>query len=127
MKIVDSRTKNDINMKLGSVSNLEKRKKLQLQCHAHPPCRVFPTGGMGESPFTCRKFAHPHSLNLYSSLPKVPTKTKIFMLHPNKSFIFSSFFQLHCCCTILILILSSLYTQVMLLFILRGSIFTCFF
>ena len=36
MKIVDSRTKNDINMKLGSVSNLEKRKKLQLQCHAHP-------------------------------------------------------------------------------------------
>ena len=46
----NSRTKDDIHMKLGSVSSIEKRKKLQLQCHAHPHAGFSLLGGWGSSP-----------------------------------------------------------------------------
>ena len=55
-------------MKLGSVSNLEKRKKQQLQCHIHLHAgfsllRGWEGGGgrekQGGVPLTSRKFAHP--------------------------------------------------------------------
>ena len=62
---------------------------------------------------TSRKFIHSHSLNFYPP-PNVPTKI-IFKLYPNKNFIFSCSLW---CCTILILISSSLHTQVMLILIL---------
>ena len=54
-------------MKLGLVSNLEKRKNGNFIVMLNP-MQGFPYWGDGGFPLTSTKFAHPHSLNFYSPL-----------------------------------------------------------
>ena len=129
-KCCNSRTKNDIGMKLGSVSNLEKRKNDNFNVML-TPMQGFPYRRMWESPFTSWKFVHPHSLNLYSSLPKVLTKIIIFTLYPKKTsfsapffnFILASLVPYHFNFNLILF----LYTGHATFDFNRGSIFTCFF
>ena len=70
--------------------------------------RVFPTGGMGESPPTNKKFAHlppPHHIFIPSYRRSI---------QPNKNL----FSCRHCSCTIFVLISYSFKAQIMLILIL---------
>ena len=114
-------------MKLASVSNLEKRKNDNFNVML-TPMQGFPYWRMRESPFTSWKFVHPHSLNLYSSLPKVPTKITIFTLYPKKTSFLAHFFNfifsfiVHFNFNFILFV----YTGHTTFDFDRGSIFTCF-
>ena len=93
--------------------------------------RAFCTGGWGESLLRSQKFEHhfpPPKVNSLSPHPPSPTSHHPPPLNnsfrvithpppptPPRNFIFSRY---HCSCTIFILTSYSLYTQVMLIFIL---------
>ena len=64
------------------------------------------------------KFLSPYQM-LITPLPPLNKNLKIFILQPNKNFIFSGS---HCSCTIFVLISYPLHTQVILILILSVSV-----